>query len=85
MLFMIQTKEKLPKPCRILRALGKCTREPSCAFPIGKNGCFTAFEREESESGRGGTLVSLLDFTLELHDEVGDGGKKVPVYDRRTW
>lgn len=82
---MMQTKETLPKPCRILRAMGKYKQELFCGFPLGRGGCFSTFEKEELDSGRGGALVSLLDFSLELHDEVGDRGKKVPVYTRRIW
>ncbi len=82
---MAQKNELFPKPCRVLRALGKCTQDKACEFPIGQRGCFLAFEREASEAGRATSLVSLLDFTLQLHDHVGEGGKKVPVFTRRSW
>ncbi len=80
---MVGGKERgLPKPCRALRALGKCVSpDAACGFPLGrKTKCFAEFENDE------GSVVSLLDMTLELRDEVSDDGKrKVPVFAKRLW
>lgn len=80
---MVNIKEQgLPKPCRVLKALGKCIRTDSvCAFPLGRQTkCFAVFEKED------GSVAHLLDMTLELHDETSEDGKqKVPIFERRSW
>jgi|GEM_PF-925577 len=75
--------EALPKPCRILKRLGRCDRETICEYPLGLRGCFTAYERE-SDSG-GPPLVEMLDMTTDLHEETNELGKKVQVFGRRVW
>ena len=79
---MIGSHETLPKPCRQLRAMGKCPQsDAKCEYPLGRRTkCFAVFEKAE------GSVVSLLDMALELHDEVSDDGKqKVPVFAKRVW
>lgn len=75
--------ECLPKPCRILKRLGACNRETMCEFPLGLNGCFTAYE-QEADPGRP-SLVEMLDMTTDLHEEINESGKKVQVFGRRMW
>lgn len=72
----------MPKPCRALRAAGKCpSPDVRCAFPLGRTTkCFAAFENDD------GSLPELLDMTLELHNEKSaDGKADVPVFSRRYW
>ncbi len=75
--------ERLPKPCRILKRLGRCTREKPCEFPLGLDGCFTAYE-QEADSAKP-ALVEMLDMTTDLHEETNEYGKKVQVFGRRVW
>lgn len=79
---MTGTHEKLPKPCRVLRALGKCTNTDGlCEYPLGRRTkCFAAYEKDDR------SVAHLLDMTLELRDEISDDGKvKVPVFSQRSW
>lgn len=80
---MVDGKERgLPKPCRVLRALGKCASpDVRCGFPLGrKTKCFAGYEQDE------GSVVHLLDMTLKLHDETSDDGRqKVPTFEHRSW
>lgn len=54
-----------------------------CEFPLGLNGCFTAYE-QEADPGRP-SLVEMLDMTTDLHEEINESGKKVQVFGRRMW
>ncbi len=78
--------ERFPKPCRILRRLGRCKREQACGFPLGLTGCFSEYENETRTGGcRTPALVEMLDMTTELHEQRLDNGKKVQVFDHRVW
>lgn len=75
--------ELIAKPCRILKSLGRCTRETPCDFPLGLTGCFSRYD-EEVKAGNviGPPLVTLLDMTIELSQGRGEKDKRVLVFMR---
>ena len=83
---MAQNKESLPKPCRILRSLGRCEREHPCVYPLGLSGCFDRYDEDVSEGKvRGPRIVSMLDLSLELREEKDENGRRVSMFARRQW
>ena len=83
---MAQNKESLPKPCRILRSLGRCEREHPCVYPLGLSGCFDRYDEDVRDGALHGLrIVSMLDLFLELREEKNEQGTRVSVFTRRQW